>query len=230
MNAENHVRVIALGDTGWLFVNGNYEGELDLSGLAGSGTTALFALSDGGTPPTRFKDFTVRSQRKVYGPRDGTIEHDPDSGFIGEHDTSTSMADGVIEARFFNPYAASEGNWSSGFLIRRSAGGEFHAVVVEEFGRWFHDLRTGNAESVLVEQDSPHISTGSSGSNHIRIIALGGAGSLFINGAYVDELDLSGWIEAGSVSAVGAYFQGHGIAGRSTRFEGLTMWSADGAP
>ena len=64
------------------------------------------------------------------------------------------------------------------------------------------------------------------GSNHIRIIAMGGEGWLFINGVYVDRLDLSGGLEAGTVSAVGPYFTGHGIAGKSTEFEGLTIWSA----
>ena len=37
-DAENHVRVIVSGDTGWLFVNGGYEAELDLSGLVESGS------------------------------------------------------------------------------------------------------------------------------------------------------------------------------------------------
>ena len=30
------------------------------------------------------------------------------------------MADGIIEARFFNPYFVPEGEWSSGFLFRRT--------------------------------------------------------------------------------------------------------------
>ena len=55
---------------------------------------------------------------------------------------------------------------------------------------------------------------------------MGGEGWLFINGVYVDRLDLSGGLEAGTVSAVGSYFAGHGIAGKSTRFEGFTIWSA----
>ena len=63
-----------------------------------------------------------------------------------------------------------------------------------------------------------------SGSNHIRIIALEGEGWLFINGAYVDKLDLSGLLAAGGVHAVGSYFTGHGIAGKSTRFEDFTIW------
>ncbi len=228
-NAENHIRVVAQGDTGWLFINGIYGAELDLSGLMDSGTIVLFALSDEGTTPTQYSDFIIRPLEKVYGPESGAIEHDPGSGLIDGHDVFISTADGMIEARFFNPYPASEGDWSSAFLFRQVTSDEFHAVGVLQSGTWFHHLRAGAAESAqqLAWQDSPHVSTGPSGSNHIRIIALGGEGWLFINGAYVGELDLRGWLGTGSVSAVGAYFAGHGIEGKSTKFEGFTVWSAD---
>ena len=156
------------------------------------------------------------------------MDHNPESGLIDEHDTLTLLVDGIVEARFFNPYSAREGPWSSGFLIRNSGVEEFHAIVIAEAGLWYHGLRTGDADSTqeLAYETSSDISTSLSGSNHIRIIALGGEGWLFINGSYVDKLDLSGWLEEGSVSAVASYYAGDGIAGRSTRFEGLTIWSA----
>ena len=233
-DVENHIRVIAFGDTGWLFVNGGYEAELDLSGLVESGSVSLtgawFTGHEHPGSSTRYADFTVRTLRRVYGPRDGSIEHDPDDGFIDTHRTSTSLADGIIEARFINPYSAQEGEWSSGFLFRYGPSGsnEFHALIVVDDGSWGHHLRTGDADSTqrLARETSPHISVSPLGSNHIRIISMGGEGWLFINGVYVDRLDLSGLLEAGDVSAVGSYFTGHGIAGKSTRFEEFTIWSA----
>ena len=231
-NQTNHVRVIARGETGWLFINGSYEAELDLSGLTASGTVALFAKSDSDTAPTRFTDFTVRTLRKVYGHREGSIDLDPNNGGIDEHNSLVSMADGIIEARFFNPYSAQEGDWSSGFLFRNSAFDMFHAVGIEESGRWFHYLRTGDADSTqqLAGNSSSHISTSPSSSNHIRIIAIGGEGWLFINEAYVDKLDLSGHLEAGRVSAVGSFFADDGGTGKSTRFEDFTIWLVGTVP
>ncbi len=235
-NAKNHVRVIASGNAGWLLVNGSYVAELDLSGLVESGSVTLvgafFRSDEVQGLSTPYSDFTVRTLRRVYGPRDGSIDHDPNDGRIDTDRTSTSLADGVIEARFFNPYSTLEGDWSSGFLFRSSVPNGFHVVGIEESGRWFHRLRTGAVDSTqrLADDLSTQISTGPFGSNHIRIIALGGEGWLFINGAYVDKLDLSGRLDAGSVSAVGSYFAGDGIAGKSTRFEELTIWSAASAP
>ena len=231
----NHIRVIALNSAGWLFVNGSYISDLDLSGLTDSGSIRLIGAwfdgdeTAGGSTP--FSDFTVRALRTTYGPSDGSIEHDPDDGLIDTHRTSAWLADGIIETRFVNPYSAQEGSWSSGFLIRGGTFNEFHAVVFNDSGRWYHGLRTGDAENEqqLARSTSSHISTSPSGSNHVRIIAIGGEGWLFVNGALVSKLDLRGLLEAGTVYAVGSYFSGHGIAGKATKFEAFTIWSADGA-
>ncbi len=59
----------------------------------------------------------------------------------------------------------------------------------------------------------------------MRIVAFGGEGWLFINGAYMDKLDLSNWTKKGDVAAVGSYFSGHGVSGKSTKFERFTVWS-----
>ena len=233
---KNHVRVVASGSIGWLFVNGSYIAELDLGDRIESGSVSLvgafFSNDEQQGLTTPYSNFSVRRLRRVYGPLDGAIPHEPGDGRIDIHGTPTSLADGIVEARFFNPYPRQEGTWSSGFLFRSSVPNGFHVVGIEVSGRWFHRLRTGSVDPIqrLAGDISTHIAASPSGSNHIRIIALGQEGWLFINGSYVDKLDLSGRLEAGSVSAVGSYFEGDGIAGRSTTFEDLTIWTAASAP
>ena len=230
-DVDNHVRVIASGETGWLFINGIYESVLDLSREEEAGSVGLLgAWFEGDEVPGRatpFSDFTVRPLLKAYGPQRGVIEHNPDDDLIDLRRTRVSLADGIIQARFFNPYSAQEGSWSSGFLMRNSGANEFHALVVKESGRWLHRVRMGDIQSTqrLANQASEHISTRPSGSNHIRVIVLGGEGWLFIDGAHVGNLDLSGLLMAGGVSAVAGYFTGDGIAGKATRFEGFTIYS-----
>lgn len=231
---ENHVRVIAQGERGWLFINGGYEAELDLSGLIESGAVKLLgAWFDGDEhqgQSTRYYGFTVRPVETNYGPTDGSIQHNPDDEFIDDYETNTSLADGIIEARFHTPYSAREGDWSSGFVFRNRSSGEFYFVGVEESGEWLHRLRTGGADSTqrLARSSSKHISTEASGSNHLRVIAFGPDGWLFINGEYIAKLDLSELLVDGRVSAVGGYFTGDGVEGKSTRFEEFTLWSFGG--
>ena len=185
---ENHVRVIASRSVGWLFVNGDFIAELDLSEVVESGSVtvagAFFTSDEVPGSSTPYSNFTVRTMRRIYGPLDGTIDHNPEDGRIDMHETETSVADSVFEARFFNPYSAQEGDWSNGFLFRTGASNEFHVVGVEESGEWFHRLRTGDVAGTqqLAGEASAHISTTPTGRNHIRIIALGAEGWLFING------------------------------------------------
>ena len=236
LEEENHVRVIASRSVGWLFVNGEFIAELDLSEVVESGSVtvagAFFTSDEVPGSSTPYSNFTVRTMRRIYGPLDGTIDHQPEDGRIDMHETETSVTDGVFEARFFNPYSAQEGDWSSGFLFRTGASNEFHVVGVEESGEWFHRLRTGDVAGTqqLAGEASTHISTTPTGRNHVRIIALGAEGWLFINGAYAARLDLGGLLEAGGVAAVGSYFAGDGLAGKSTRFQGLTVRSVSEAP
>ncbi len=161
----------------------------------------------------------------VFGPVSGSIDHDPDSGFIDVYRTNVSMSDAVIEANFFNPYSTQTGGWSNGFIFRSSRYDEFHIVVLSSSGGWYHGLRTGdvNAEQELAAEYSTHIDTTARGHNHIRIIARESKGWLFVNDVFVGTLDLGGLTSFGSVSAVGSYFRGHGIAGESTRFEDFTI-------
>ena len=170
-------------------------------------------MKAGGSPRRPRRELQGRARWETpSGPVSGSIKHDPDDGLIDTYRTFTSMADGIIEARFSNPYSAQVGDWSSGFLFRQGASNEFHAILVNESGRWYHHLRTGDVDSTqrLADRTSRYISTSPYSNNHIRIITLGAEGWLFINGTYVDKLDLSGRLEAGSVSAIGSYFAGDG--------------------
>ena len=235
LRGGNHLRIIAKGTEGWLFIGETFVDVLDLSGLSKQGSVhavgSYFREDAIRGKSTRFEDFTIRRLTTKSGPLKGRIQHEiHKTGFIDTHNPRVSIADGIIEASFVNPYASWQGEWSSGFLMRSNKSDEFHVILVQESGTWHHHLRSGDVDATqrLAERYSSQISTANSGSNHIRVIALGSEGWLFINGVYIDELDLSGLTQPGEVSAVTNYFTGDGLSGYSTRFEDFTIWSADG--
>ena len=162
----------------------------------------------------------------LFGPVDGEIELDPDYGFIDAHHTDAWIRDGVIEARFYNPYSTTEDLWSYGFLFRSPGDGRFHAIVITGDGYFYHGLRTGDVgtEQRLAARYISQINTSPRGSNHIRVVATGTEGRLYINGHYIAHLQLQGLMEEGRVSAVGSYWPSHAIAGYSTRFRQFTIW------
>ena len=174
---------------------------------------------------TQFEDFRITPIHSTssFGPVDGSIEH-KDDGQIDVYGANVSLADGIIEARFFNPYSSETGRWNNGFIFRwapSSSDNIFHTVVVTQAGRWYHLLRTGDASNTqqMGSGLSTAIATGEYDSNHIRVIVIGGDGALFVNGEFVATLDLSGLIDVGLVSAITGYFNDSVVAGKSTQFE-----------
>ena len=125
-SARNHIRIVLTGGSGKLYINGHYITTLQLHSLmeAGSVFTVGSYFSGHGVPgySTRFEDFTIwPAPKPLFGPTDSEIKHDPDDGFIDDYRaTGVTIRDGVIEARFFNPYSTEVGEWSSGFLFRHS--------------------------------------------------------------------------------------------------------------
>ena len=226
LGQTNHVRIVAIESKAFFFINEEYIDELDFGRVLKSGAVGLSVTAFPSTAGTKYANFKIVPLKKVFGPASGKFE--PVDG-IDAYSPRSVLADGVIQAGFHKPYTASEGDWGSGFVFRSDLLDEFHFLAVHSSGNWYHFLRTGDVdtEQELKQQYSNHIATGGGDSNHIRIIALGGEGWLFINSAYIDKLDLSGLTQAGRVSAIGAYYADDDIAGYSTRFEDFTIWSAD---
>ena len=231
---SNFVRIIAIGREGTLFVNGEFVATLDLSGLLDAGRVSAIAgyFSDNGVAgeSTQFEDFKITPIQSIpsFGPADGSIEH-KDDGLIDVYGTNVSLADGIIEARFFNPYSSQTGSWSNGFIFRwapSSPDNIFHTVVITQAERWHHILRIGDGEHQRLKNgSSTAIATGEYDSNHIRVIAIGGDGALYVNGKFIATLDLSGITDAGRVSAITGYFNDSVVAGRSTQFEDFQITS-----
>ena len=228
---NNQVRVIALGDEGWVFINGEFAGKLDLSGSTKPGDVAAlgtwFPSDDVEGEATVFQDFGVWAIDDEYGPVGDTIAHDPDDEFVESHISGVNLTNVVVEARFFNPYPLSVGSWSYGFLIRRSNPKGLHAIVIRSNGNWYHTLGTGveNPYERLRKEPFSGIDTSTGGNNQVRVIALGDEGWVFINGEFAGKLDLSGSTKPGDVWALGTWFPSDDVEGEATVFQDFGVWA-----
>ncbi len=225
---KNHLRIVAIGERGWFFVNDEFVSSLNLSDVTGAGDIAVitgaFTGNEVDGKVTRFDNFTGTRLTKRYGPADGRLEEEDPKGIAG-HDSDVWTRDLVMEAEFISPQGE---DWDYGFIIRNPEFNRLDVIVIHGVGRWFHKTRdVGDSEyTTVVEGPNPSLRGGFRsrirGRNHLLVIAIGDTGWFFLNDGLVSKLDLSHNMNSGQVSVMGDFFHGHE---GSPEFENFNVWA-----
>ena len=220
---RNHLRVVAIGERGWLFVNDRFISNLDLSPVTGAGDvaaiTGAFAGDEVAGAVTGFEGFQGDRLTRRYGPADGNLEHKED--IISAHDSGVWTRDLVAEAEFVNPQG---NNWDYGFIIRNPRYNRLEVIGLTDSAWWFHYARdVGDTE--YTDAASGYLSESGislQSRNRLTMIAFEDAGWFFVNGWLVAKLDLSHNLDSGDVSAMGGFFNNH--TGEPS-FEEFSVWT-----
>ena len=220
---RNHLRVIAVKERGWLFVNSEFVSALDLSDVTRAGDVAVitgeFTGSQLAGAITRFENFRGDRLSRRYGPADGKLEKEP--GFGGWHSSGVWARDLVVEAEFINPQGS---DWSYGFLIRNPESSHLEVIGLTDREWWFH-YSSGVGEDRFTEIASSYLSREGINllsKNHLMLIAIEESGWFFVNDRLAAKLDLDHNLDSGWVSAIGNFFQSH--LG-SPSFENFNVWA-----
>ena len=220
---RNHLRVVAIAERGWLFVNGEFVSTFDMGGATKSGDVAVITGAYTGDEVsgavTRFENFKGGQLTRRYGPANGKLQKEP--GFIAKHDSGVWARDLVVEAEFVSPQGD---EWDYGFVIRGPESSRLEVIGVSGVGTWFHytldvgdDDYTNVANGYLWDAGAALL-----GRNHLLLIAIEEAGWFFVNGQLVSKLDLGHNQEHGEVAAMGDYFLSHQ---GSPSFENFNVWT-----
>ena len=226
----NDLRLVALGEEGWLFLNGKMIGELDLSGGATEGNIAVITgyRDDNEVPgrSTRFREFAVHEPQPI-GNRSGTLDHTED-GFIERSLAAGSANDFIATATFTNPNAANAGWWDYGFTFRGVGPDSYHGVYVGSNREWNHFLRTGGRNQAVSQSGRVlGLSTGADGKNTLMLVVVGESGLFYVNGELVRELDLREGAAHGGIGIGSGFFDGGRLPGQQTQFDDFRAWSLD---
>ena len=220
---RNHLRVVAIEERGWLFVNGEFVSSLDLSAVTGAGDVAVitggFTGNEVAGAVTRFENFQGDRFTRRYGPADGKLAKEP--GSIAAHGTRVRTRDLIVEADFVNPQGS---DWSYGFVIRNPEYGHLEVIGLADMAWWFHNTRDVGDDEYTRVADGYLSGAGVSllSRNHLLIIAIEGAGWFFVNDRLVAKLDLGHNLDSGRVSAMGDFFGSHQ---GSPSFENFNVWA-----
>ena len=220
---RNHLRVVAINERGWLFVNGEFVSALDLSDVTGPGDLAVMTGAFTGNQVagaiTRFENFRGNRLSRRYGPADGKLEKEP--GFIAGHESGVKARDLVAEAEFVNPQGS---DWDYGFVIRNPEFNRLEVIGLTDKAWWFHKTRDVGDDEYTEVADGYLSDAGISllSRNHLLIIAIEGAGWLFVNDRLVAKLDLGHNQTSGGISTMGDFYLSHQ---GSPSFENFNVWA-----
>ena len=219
---RNHLRVVAIKERSWLFVNGEFVSALDLLDVTGAGDVAVMTGAFTGNQVagaiTRFENFRGNRLSRRYGPADGKLEKEP--GVVAGHESGVKARDLVAEAEFVNHQGS---DWDYGFIIRNPEFNRLEVIGLTDDAWWFHKTRDVGDDEYTNVANGYLSGTGISllSRNHLLIIAIKGAGWFFVNDRLVAKLDLGHNLDSGNVSAMGCFFANHQ---GSPSFENFNVW------
>ena len=172
--------------------------------------------------------FLIQLENKsslVYGPSSGSLEHAEGSSIIAE-DADVNLRDFIIEARFFNPYAVSDGEWDYGFILRHETKNVQFRFVIKSDRTWLLINNTGEPDGVTISQgDIPDLNLNADGSNLAKLIFQGNRGWFYLNGELISDLDLSARMNTGAIYIATGLFQDAKKPGSTTRFTDYRIFS-----
>lgn len=224
---SNLFEIIAIGEQGYFFLNDQFVAALDLSTHPGGGNIALgtgfYGSNELVGQETRYNNFNLYSVTPAYGPNSGQLVHVIDD-LIKLETAEVDVLNFMAEVTFVNPFAASVNGWDYGFSFRTNGSYKYWLVVASE-GNWALADRQGSADNeiTVAEGDLDLLNLGDGETNTLRVIALGDRGYFFVNGEFVDSLDLSSNMDSGEVEAMTAYYFDHEIEGEATGFVDFTV-------
>lgn len=213
---SNKLRLVALGDIGWFFLNDNYVAELNLKNGSAKGDVHARGMST---------DIRSHAQGAVgSAPRSGHLVHSEE--FFSTSSLDVSVTDFIAGATFSAPYTDDSGTWDCGIAFRKYAHDSYQTFTIDSEGDWTYAIRKDGETFYRKDGASPSILT-TDGRNNLRLIVCGGAALAYINGTFVTELDVSRGVESGDLGVVTGFIKGHAVDGHATPYEQFQIWPLD---
>ena len=167
------------------------------------------------------------SANLLKGPLNGELIHQDDD-YIETAYIQGEITNFILEVVFENPYASSAHRWDFGVVFRDTGGADQFYLWIESRGHWGLMNRTGepNGQTIASGQLN-NLNRGEGEENHLTLAAIGEVGYLFINEAFIAELDLSSRLFPGSVKVATGMQRGDEVDGEITVYRSLYLWGLD---
>ena len=163
--------------------------------------------------------------RVVYGPAGGRLKHNAEDDYVKLRSSEVKLRNFICQVTFYNPYSMSERSWDYGIFFRDTGGNKQYRLSIRSDGYWALHFVEDPTWDTITSGVLSNLDTSPSGKNTLRIVVKDTQGFLFVNDRYIDTLDVSRKQEPGDVLVATGIWKGNEITGKTTRYEGFTVWS-----
>ncbi len=207
---SNQLQVVITGDRGWVYINGEFQGGMDLSVDTGGHGVSTFT-DDEYVGETRFEDFTIwrwsptvaskfsdvdpnatptptptpDPKTPIFGPVSGRIQHEEEDGRFEIFDGPDIDGNVMVEVIFEVPFEPNESHWNFGLWFDSEKRGAFHIVDISGiFGGAYNHWRKSGPEAEWQgrrSEDVIGIKLQKGEKNHIRVILIDQSAWLYVN-------------------------------------------------
>ena len=198
---SNRIQLAAIGGRGWLFCNGQFVAELDLSSTDQAGDvgvmTGFFAGNEAEGAATKVKNFAGQVFQNRHSSDGGELQE-------GARENTLLLSSGVItrdvvaEVAFPIPSGT---DWNAGIGFRNPMFNRADVAGISGDHRWYHYTREPEDDdfTLLAGGEVPAPEWWET-NRRVLVIAIGAFGWVFVDGQSVGSLDLSHNLERGQVS------------------------------
>jgi len=164
--------------------------------------------------------------RFLYGPESGQLEQQQD--YISSTNAGVSLSDSITQVAFANPPVSGTSGWDYGFLFRHTGANSSYQVFVTSERRWF--FYTASDDTPIKQGKLTNLNVLANGSNTLRLIVNQSSAFFFVNGVYVDTLDVSQKVDSGDIKVGTGFLQSDTVVGNATAYHDLMIWALDPNP
>jgi hypothetical protein len=183
---------------------------------------AANALSEISDAASGIEGIDFSQAKLVFGPLNDSLMQKDDK-YVEVFSAGLSLKNFVARITFINPYdTATVGNWDYGLFFRNKYNNDQYRLVILSNQTW--TLIDHKSKKYVYTKTSKDLTTKKGEENTIWLIVVDETAHLFINGIYMQALDIPRLTNGDINPATGVYY-GNTKSMKATEFRNFEVWS-----
>jgi len=165
----------------------------------------------------------IGQAKLILEPTSKTLRHNLENTVI-TYNPGLSLKNFIVSIKFVNPYDTSAtGTWDYGILFRNNYYDDQYRLTILSNQSW--SLMDARTWTNIFSRNDKHLTAAVGEENTLWLIVVDEKAYLFINGIFIQSLDVGENLSAGDISPATGLYYGNKTDRKNTEFYDFTVWS-----